>query len=131
MSALQNVAILGATGSIGRSTLDVVTRHPDRFRAFALTAHTQADELFELAIRHRPRFAVLADGAQARDLRVRLAAAGSAVEVFAGPEALVSVAAHPDVDAVMAAIVGAAGLAPTLAAARAGKKILLANKEAL
>ena len=131
MSGLQNVAILGATGSIGRSTLDVVARHPDRFRAFALTAHTQADELFELAIRHRPRFAVLADGAQARDLRVRLAAAGSAVEVLAGPEALVSVAAHPDVDAVMAGIVGAAGLAPTLAAARAAKKLLLANKEAL
>jgi 1-deoxy-D-xylulose-5-phosphate reductoisomerase len=69
MSALQYVAILGATGSIGRSTLDVVARHPDRFRAFALTAHTQADELCELAIRHRPRFAVLADDAQARDLR--------------------------------------------------------------
>jgi 1-deoxy-D-xylulose-5-phosphate reductoisomerase len=131
MSAPQNVAILGATGSIGRSTLDVIARHPDRFCAFALTAHTQADELFELAIRHRPRFAVLAEGAQARDLRTRLAAAGSPVEVLAGPEALVSIAAHPDVDAVMAAIVGAAGLAPTLAAARAAKKILLANKEAL
>ncbi len=131
MSSIQNVAILGATGSIGRSTLDVIARHPDRFRAFALTAHTQAGELFELALRHRPRFVVLGDEAQARDLRGRLAAAGSTVEVLAGAEALAAVAAHPEVDAVMAAIVGAAGLAPTLAAARAAKKVLLANKEAL
>ncbi|HTO46455.1 MAG TPA: 1-deoxy-D-xylulose-5-phosphate reductoisomerase [Burkholderiales bacterium] len=128
---MQNVAILGATGSIGRSTLDVIARHPDRFRAFALTAHTQAGELFDLAVRHRPRFVVLGDEAQARDLRGWLAAAGSAVEVLAGAEALAAVAAHPEVDAVMAAIVGAAGLAPTLAAARAAKKVLLANKEAL
>ena len=131
MSSIQNVAILGATGSIGRSTLDVIARHPDRFRAFALTAHTQAGDLFDLALRHRPRFAVLGDEAQARDLRARLAAAGCTVEVLAGTEALAAVAAHPEVDAVMAAIVGAAGLAPTLAAARAAKKILLANKEAL
>jgi 1-deoxy-D-xylulose-5-phosphate reductoisomerase len=131
MSAIQNVAILGATGSIGRSTLDVVARHPDRFRAFALTAHTQADELFELAVRHQPRFAVVADDAQARDLRARLASAGCEAEVLAGPDALVAIAAHPEVHAVMAAIVGAAGLAPTLAAARAAKKVLLANKEAL
>ena len=122
MSSIQNVAILGATGSIGRSTLDVIARHPDRFRAFALTAHTQAGELFELALRHRPRFVVLGDEAQARDLRGRLAAAGSAVEVLAGAEALAAVAAHPEVDAVMAAIVGAAGLAPTLAAARAAQE---------
>src|SRR5262245_47569363 len=131
MSTIQNVAILGATGSIGRSTLDVIARHPDRFRAFALTAHTQAGELFDLALRHRPRFAVLGDEAQARDLRTRLAAAGCGVEVLAGAQALAAVATHPDVDAVMAAIVGAAGLAPTLAAARAAKKVLLANKEAL
>jgi 1-deoxy-D-xylulose-5-phosphate reductoisomerase len=131
MSAIQNVAIIGATGSIGRSTLDVVARHPDRFRAFALTAHTQADELFELAVRHQPRFAVVADDAQARDLRARLASAGCEAEVLAGPDALVAIAAHPEVHAVMAAIVGAAGLAPTLAAARAAKKVLLANKEAL
>jgi len=131
MSPIQNVAILGATGSIGRSTLDVIARHPDRFRAFALTAHTQAGELFDLALRHRPRFAVLADEAQARELRARLAAAGAPVEVLGGPEALIAVAAHPEVHAVMASIVGAAGLAPALAAARAAKKILLANKEAL
>ncbi len=131
MSAIQDVAVLGATGSIGRSTLDVIARHPERFRAFALTAHTQADELFELAIRHRPQFAVLADERQARSLRARLDAAGCAVEVLAGPDALAAVAGHPEVEAVVAAIVGAAGLAPTLAAARAAKKILLANKEAL
>jgi 1-deoxy-D-xylulose-5-phosphate reductoisomerase len=131
VSAVQNVAVLGATGSIGRSTLDVIARHPDRFRVFALTAHTQAAELLELAVRHRPRFAVLADDAQARDLRARLAATGREVEVLAGPDALVAVASHPEVDAVMAAIVGAAGLAPTLAAARTAKKLLLANKEAL
>jgi len=131
MSPIQNVAILGATGSIGRSTLDVIARHPDRFRAFALTAHTQAGELFDLALRHRPRFAVLGDEMQARELRTRLAAAGAAVEVLTGSDALAAVAAHPEVDAVMAAIVGAAGLVPTLAAARAAKRILLANKEAL
>jgi 1-deoxy-D-xylulose-5-phosphate reductoisomerase len=131
MSAIQNVAVLGATGSIGRSTLDVIARHPARFRAFALTAHTQADELFELAVRHRPQFAVLADERQARSLHARLDAAGCAVEVLAGPDALAAVAGHPEVEAVVAAIVGAAGLAPTLAAARAAKKILLANKEAL
>ncbi|MET0680296.1 MAG: 1-deoxy-D-xylulose-5-phosphate reductoisomerase [Burkholderiales bacterium] len=131
MSSIQNVAILGATGSIGRSTLDVIARHPDRFRAFALTAHTQADDLLELAVRHRPRFAVLTDDAQGPALRARLAASGCGVEVLTGAEALAAVAAHPEVDAVMAAIVGAAGLVPTLAAARAAKKILLANKEAL
>ena len=131
MSPIQNVAILGATGSIGRSTLDVIARHPDRFRAFALTAHTQAGELFDLALRHRPRFAVLGDEMQARELRTRLVAAGAAVEVLTGSDALAAVAAHPEVDAVMAAIVGAAGLVPTLAAARAAKRILLANKEAL
>jgi 1-deoxy-D-xylulose-5-phosphate reductoisomerase len=131
MSSIQNVALLGATGSIGRSTLDVIARHPDRFRAFALSAHTRPDELFELAVRHRPRFAVVADDAQARDLRSRLSAAGCAVDVLAGVDALAAIAGHPDVDAVMAAIVGAAGLAPTLAAAHAAKKVLLANKEAL
>ncbi len=131
MSRIQNVAVLGATGSIGRSTLDVIARHPGRFRAFALTANAQLDELFELAVRHRPRFAALAGEREARALRERLAAAGCPVEVLSGPAALVTVAAHPEVDAVMAAIVGAAGLAPTLAAARAAKKILLANKEAL
>jgi 1-deoxy-D-xylulose-5-phosphate reductoisomerase len=131
MSAPSNVAILGATGSIGRSTLDVIARHPDRFRAYALTAHTQADELFTLCAVHRPALAVLADEAHARALRAQVEAAGLPTKVWGGASALVEAAAHPQVDSVMAAIVGAAGLAPTLAAARAGKKILLANKEAL
>lgn len=131
MSARCNVAVLGATGSIGRSTLDVIARHPDRFRAFALTAHSDAGGLLELCIAHRPAIAVLADPGRAEVLRERVAAAGCAVRVLAGPRGLVEVASHPDVDAVMAAIVGAAGLEPTLAAARAGKKLLLANKEAL
>ncbi len=131
MSELSYVTVLGATGSIGRSTLDVIARHPDRFRAFALTAHSDADGLLELCIAHRPVVAVISDAARAAGLRERLAAAGCAVEVLGGPTGLVEVAAHPSVDTVMAAIVGAAGLAPALAAARAGKKVLLANKEAL
>ncbi|HKC45567.1 MAG TPA: 1-deoxy-D-xylulose-5-phosphate reductoisomerase [Burkholderiales bacterium] len=131
MKAFQNVAVLGATGSIGRSTLDVIARHPDRFGAFALTAHTQADELFDLCAVHRPALAVVADEAQARTLRARVNGAGLPTEVLAGPAGLVAAVEHPKVDCVMAAIVGAAGLAPALAAADAGKKILLANKEAL
>ena len=131
MKAFQNVAVLGATGSIGRSTLDVVARHPDRFGAFALTAHTQADELFDLCAVHRPALAVLVDEARARALRTRVNGAGLPTEVLAGPAGLVAAVEHPEVDCVMAAIVGAAGLAPALAAAHAGKKILLANKEAL
>jgi 1-deoxy-D-xylulose-5-phosphate reductoisomerase len=127
MSERSQVTVLGATGSIGRSTLDVIARHPDRFRAFALTAHSDADGLLELCIAHRPAVAVIADAARAAGLRERLAAAGCAVDLLAGPAGLVEVAAHPGVDTVMAAIVGAAGLAP----ARAGKKVLLANKEAL
>jgi 1-deoxy-D-xylulose-5-phosphate reductoisomerase len=131
MSRPANVAILGATGSIGRSTLDVIARHPARFRAFALTANSQGDELFDLCLVHRPRVAVLAEEGSAATLRARLAAAGIPTEVLAGGAGLVAVVERPEVDAVMAAIVGAAGLAPTLAAARAGKKVLLANKEAL
>ncbi len=131
MSGPRNVAVLGATGSIGRSTLDVIARHPGRFRAFVLTAHTQGDELFELCVAHRPTLAVLADEGQARALRGRIASAGLPTEVLAGNQKLVAAAEHRDVECVMAAIVGAAGLAPTLAAARAGKKLLLANKEAL
>jgi 1-deoxy-D-xylulose-5-phosphate reductoisomerase len=131
MNRPANVAVLGATGSIGRSTLDVIGRHPDRFRAFALTANTQSEELFELCAIHRPRVAVLADPHGAEALRRRLAGADLATEVLAGEAGLVSAAARPEVDVVMAAIVGAAGLAPTLAAAEAGKKLLLANKEAL
>jgi 1-deoxy-D-xylulose-5-phosphate reductoisomerase len=131
MNRPANVAVLGATGSIGRSTLDVIGRHPDRFRAFALTANKHSDDLFELCATYRPRIAVLADAHGAEALRRRLAGADVATEVLAGEAGLVSAATRPEVDVVMAAIVGAAGLAPTLAAALAGKKLLLANKEAL
>ncbi len=131
MSGAANVAILGATGSIGRSTLDVIARHPGRFRVYAVTANTQAEELFELCVALRPPLAVLGDPRAAAALRARLAAAAIATEVLAGEAGLVAVAERPEVDVVMAAIVGAAGLVPTLAAARSGKKVLLANKEAL
>ena len=128
---LQRLCVLGATGSIGKSTLDVAARHPDRFEIFALTAHRQTDELFKLCQQHRPRFAALGDASQARLLRDRLRANGVATEVLDGPQALSDLAAHPDVTTVMAAVVGAAGLPACLAAARAGKRLLLANKEAL
>jgi len=131
MSTIQNIAILGATGSIGASTLDVIARHPSRFRVAALTANRQVDELAELCRRHRPDAVCVADASQAPRLRERLAAAGAACRVLAGDEGLVEIASLPGVDCVMAAIVGAAGLRATLAAARAGKKLLLANKEAL
>src|SRR4051794_39890205 len=125
------LCILGATGSVGANTLDVVARHPQRYEVVALSAHSRLDALAELCMRWRPRFAAVPAGAPARALRTRLREAGIATEVLEGAQALVSLAAHPDVDAVMAAIVGAAGLAPCLAAARAGKRLLLANKEAL
>ena len=128
---LQRITVLGATGSIGMSTLDVIARHPDRFEAFALTAHVQVDRLFALCMRFSPRYAVMTDSAAADELSYRLKVEGRATQVLSGADALSEVAAHPDVDGVMAAIVGAAGLVPALAAARAGKRILLANKEAL
>lgn len=129
--AAQRICILGATGSVGSSTLDVVRRHPGRFEVFALTAHSRIDELFAQCATWQPRYAAVADAGQARALRERLRAHGVRTEVLDGPQALCELAAHPEVDAVMAAIVGAAGLAPCLAAARAGKRLLLANKEAL
>ncbi len=131
MTKIQHIAILGATGSIGASTLDVIARHPSRFRVAALTANRQVDELAELCKRHRPDYACIADASQAPRLRERLAGAGVGCKVLAGEAGLVEVASLPEVDCVMAAIVGAAGLRATLAAARAGKKLLLANKEAL
>jgi len=131
MSALLRVCILGSTGSVGSNTLDVIARHPDRFEVFALTGASRVDALFEQCRRFEPRYAALPDATLARALAERLAAAGLRTEVLAGATALDELAAHPDVDAVMAAIVGAAGLAPCLAAARAGKRLLLANKEAL
>ena len=127
----QQITVLGATGSIGLSTLDVLARHPQRYEVFALTGFSRLAELEALCLRHRPQFAVVADEAAARELKSRLRLAGLKTEVLAGETGLCAVAAHPDVDAVMAAIVGAAGLQPTLAAVRAGKRVLLANKEAL
>lgn len=131
MSELQQVCVLGATGSIGLSTLDVIARHPQRYRVFALTGFSRMAELKVLCLQHRPVFAVTADEASARGLQQALLAAGLDTRVLAGEAGLSEVASHPDVDVVMAAIVGAAGLRPTLAAVRAGKKVLLANKEAL
>jgi len=125
------LTILGATGSIGTNTLDVAARHPERYRVVALTAHRQIELLAEQCRRFQPAFAVVADDSAANELRQRLAVFGCATEVLHGPAALEAVAALPEVDGVMAAIVGAAGLPPALAAARAGKRIMLANKEAL
>jgi len=123
------LVILGATGSVGSSTLDVVARHPRRYRVHALTAHTSAQPLLALCERHRPRCAVLSGRAEDSALRRRFADAGC--ELRFGAAALAELAAAPECDTVMAAIVGAAGLLATLAAARAGKRVLLANKEAL
>ncbi|MCU0924890.1 MAG: 1-deoxy-D-xylulose-5-phosphate reductoisomerase [Hydrogenophaga sp.] len=129
--AIQSVTILGSTGSIGTSTLDVIARHPERYRVFALTAATQVDLMFEQCRQFEPRFAVMVSPEHAMLLADRVKAHGLQVNVLAGAQALCEVSADPEVDSVMAAIVGAAGLAPSLAAARAGKKLLLANKEAL
>jgi 1-deoxy-D-xylulose-5-phosphate reductoisomerase len=128
---MQRITILGATGSIGMSTLDVIARHPDRYSVYALTAHRKVSELADLCRRFRPQVAVVGTASQAAELTQLLRAADLPTEVAYGESALCSVAEAEDCDTVMAAIVGAAGLAPTLAAARAGKKILLANKEAL
>ncbi len=127
----QRLTVLGSTGSIGTSTLDVVGRHPDRYEVFALSAATQVDQMLAQCARFRPRFAVMASAEHARLLAEKLQANGLATEVIQAPDALETIASHPDADLVMAAIVGAAGLAPCLAAARAGKRLLLANKEAL
>lgn len=128
---MKHVAVLGATGSIGSSTLDVIARHPDRFRASVLTAHRQVEALVELCVRHRPQLAVIADPALEAELSRRLKAAGVSCEVASGDAALTAAASSDLCDTVVAAIVGAAGLESTLAAARAGKRLLLANKEAI
>jgi len=127
----RRLAILGATGSVGVNTLDVVARHPERFEVVALTANTQAERLLAQCRKFAPRYAVVAEATAALALEQQLRAEGVATQVLAGPESLVHVATLPDVDTVMAAIVGAAGLPATLAAARAGRRVLLANKEAL
>lgn len=129
---MRSLCVLGSTGSIGVSTLDVVARHPDKFRIVALTANNNVERLLDQCIAHRPRYAVVIDPKNASALGSRLQEVGLAgIEVLSGAAALEQVSSLPEVDTVMAAIVGAAGLLPTLAAARAGKRVLLANKEAL
>lgn len=128
---IQNITVLGSTGSIGGSTLDVVAMHPERYQVYALAANSQVDKLFAQCQQFQPAFAVLVDVTAAAQLRNRLAAAGSRTEVLHGAAALETVSTAAEVDMVMAAIVGAAGLRPTIAAALAGKRILLANKESL
>lgn len=131
MSRPLQVTVLGATGSIGLSTLDVIARHPERYQAFALTAFSRIAELRGLCRLHRPRYAVVADSDRARELQYQLDNDGVRTRVLVGEGGLSEVSAHPEVDVVMAAIVGAAGLRPTLAAIQASKRVLLANKEAL
>lgn len=127
----QRVTVLGSTGSVGVSTLDVIARHPERFEIFALSAATKVDELLAQCARFRPRFAVMVSAAHAVALAEKLEQNNLPTRVLTASDALEQIASHDDVDAVMAAIVGAAGLAPCLAAARSGKRLLLANKEAL
>ena len=127
----QRVAVLGSTGSIGVNTLDVIARHPDRFEVVALTAATQVDVMLAQCVQFKPRVAVMASAPHARELAEKIKQKGLTTQVDQAPEAIESVACSGEVDTVMAAIVGAAGLAPSLAAARAGKRLLLANKEAL
>jgi 1-deoxy-D-xylulose-5-phosphate reductoisomerase len=131
MKPPQRVAVLGSTGSIGVSTLDVIARHPNRFRVAALSAHSNIERLREQCLVHRPAFVVVSSSNDASTLTVELKTAGLDSQVLVGEAALAEVAAHDCVDVVMAGIVGAAGLGSALAAARAGKRILLANKEAL
>jgi 1-deoxy-D-xylulose-5-phosphate reductoisomerase len=125
------LTLLGASGSVGKSTLDVIGLHPERYAVFALTAHRSVDTLLEQCLRHRPRYAVLSGMDAQPAVRKRFRDAGCSCELLFGARALEAVAADPECDVVMAAIVGAAGLAPTLKAASAGKRVLLANKEAL
>lgn len=131
MTKIRHLTILGSTGSIGVNTLDVVARHPDRFRVAALTANSNAEKMLEQCRRFQPRYAVMLDATSAEGLQTEIRAAGLATEVLWGVESLERVASLPEVDTVMAAIVGAAGIRPTFAAARAGKRVLLANKETL
>ncbi len=127
----QRVVILGSTGSVGVNTLDVIARHPERFEVFALTASTRVDAMLAQCVSHAPSFAVMADVASARALEQQCRALDLPTRVLSGPQAIADIAAHEQVHIVMAAIVGAAGLLACIAAARAGKRLLLANKEAL
>ena len=126
-----NVSILGSTGSIGVSTLDVISQHPQSFRVFALTANTGVEQMLKQCLQWRPRYAVMADTESAEKLQQQLKSRVEDTEVLSGAEGLEQVASHPETDYVMAAIVGAAGLLPTLSAAKSGKRVLLANKESL
>ena len=128
---MRRVVILGSTGSIGLSTLSVLAQHSQRFEVLALTAASQVDKLLEQCLQFKPRYAAMLDAKAAAELSFQLKQAGSATEVLSGHASLCQLAAHPDADIVMAAIVGAAGLLPTLAAVEQGKTVLLANKEAL
>ena len=128
---VKSVTILGSTGSIGISTLNVIEQHTDKYKVFALTANTNIEQLSEQCVRYKPRYAVMADEDSASKLRLSLSNLAPDIEIFSGVEGLTNVASHIDTDYVMAAIVGAAGLLPTLAAAHAGKRVLLANKESL
>ena len=128
---MPNITILGSTGSIGTNTLSVIALHPQRFTVFALAAQKNVDLMFKQCVQHQPRYAVMQNDVAAKRLMSRFKHANINTTVLAGDSALVDVASHSDTDYVMAAIVGAAGLLPTLAAAKAGKRILLANKEAL
>ena len=128
---VNKVAVLGASGSIGRNTADVIARNPERYRLFGVAARRSVEPLLEQCRAYRPEVAVMVDEAAARELRERLAIENLPTRVEEGVEALAALASHPEVDSVMAGIVGAAGLASTLAAANAGKRILLANKESL
>lgn len=126
-----SIVVLGSTGSIGVNTLSVISQHPERFSVFALSANTDVDALFDQCVKFRPRYAVLVDVRASEILEQRISGTSLQCKVLGGAGCLETVAAHPDVDAVMAAIVGAAGLRSTFAAAKAGKKIMLANKESM
>jgi 1-deoxy-D-xylulose-5-phosphate reductoisomerase len=128
---MKAVTLLGSTGSIGVSTLDVLARHPDKFRVYALTANASVDTMLQQCLQHRPEYAVMLNSDAAEQLQQLLRQTDCNTDVLAGEQALQQVASSDDADYVVAAIVGAAGLLPTLAAARSGKRILLANKEAL
>ncbi len=128
---MKQITVLGSTGSIGISTLDVIQRHPDVYQILALTAHRSVDKLYQQCLQHRPQYAVMSDNTAALQLTGRLKKEAPEIEVLSGLDGLEYVAALVEADYVMAAIVGAAGLRPALAAVRAGKRLLLANKEAL
>lgn len=128
---MQNITVLGSTGSIGVSTLDVIARHPEKYRVFALTAHTQVEKMAQQCVQFQPAVAVMGTAQAAQELQTLLRVKQCNTDVLYGPNALVQVASANECQIVMAAIVGAAGLPPSLAAAQAGKKVLLANKEAL